>query len=1048
MSTKGGAYKDVTRATPCPICRKDTHCTLTQDDSGLVFCRRVGPQSEQRQDASGAAYWVHWTKGRTGRTFTPPELPATSAAALATVETRDEVYRALLQLLPLSPEHNQALQARGLSAEAISLSNYGTLPIRGRAAVAHELVKRFGPDKCATVPGIVVKDDGRGPYWTLAGAAGLLIPSRNRAGLIQAHKIRSDDPGEDYPRYSYLTSTKYDGPGPGGPVHVPLFTGSTHRVRVTEGELKAEIATHLSGVLTISVAGVSAWRGALPVLRELGAETVALAFDADCRENLAVANALLGTAETALSDGFTVELELWDPANGKGIDDLLSAGGTPELLKGQGLLPAIRGLAAGAQTHTAVRIQMPGVAERRVKSPSAVMETAQGVLKGLEERTKSDPGAVFEDETLQALAVVRDSDPQEWARVMGWMRKARVPLTALKENLPRTSQQANASPEADDGEQGPATAGQMLPGCPYPDMLVPPGYSLQEGRTVHVTEGKDQSPAFLTVADTPILLGCFLKDVDEGTESVRVAFWRRNRWQEETTPLGTLMSGRRLIDELAPKGFPAADTNVKPLVAYFLKAASINSAHLPCAKVSSHLAWQGPAGADGFLWGRELILPSGERSAPIDLERVNPNQWEAGRVSFRGASGGDEQIADGFAAAGDFGAWLNAVSVIQRYPRVLLAFYASLVPPLLEILKAPNFIVDLANRTSTGKTVSLQVAASIWGNPDPYSPASVQHAWNNSHVYVERASAVLSGLPLILDDTKQVRHPEHVAKVLYQVANGTGRGRGNVKGLARTRNFRTVLLSSGEAPATSFTQDGGTRARCLEVRGIPFGKDTERGTVDAVKLGVLTNYGHAGPEFVSYLLKRREKWGDIDRLYRKAIEHYASLSGDNVGGRMAQYFALIHTAGGLAHKALGLPWEWADAKPLLESLWESVAGEAADASGDVRALRDVMSWAYAHSSRFYGNHAMDFGGKTIAPPQGWAGSWKSADGWDEIAFLPTELDKILRENKYEPEAILAGWQERGWLKTDGRNRGRKRELKDSNPRMIVITKAAVEEVEA
>jgi len=123
----------------------------------------------------------------------------------------------------------------------------------------------------------------------------------------------------------------------------------------------------------------------------------------------------------------------------------------------------------------------------------------------------------------------------------------------------------------------------------------------------------------------------------------------------------------------------------------------------------------------------------------------------------------------------------------------------------LLILQAPNFIVDWANRTSTGKTTALRVGASAWGNPDERAGHTVLPSWDASRVWVERASGLLSGIPLFMDDTKRAKNSKMVSELLYTVAGGRGRGRGNTTSLAATCSWRTVLLSSGEAPATSFS---------------------------------------------------------------------------------------------------------------------------------------------------------------------------------------------------------------------------------------------------
>jgi hypothetical protein len=241
----------------------------------------------------------------------------------------DCIYRGLLSALPLSSAHRQALRQRGLADNEILRRHYRTLPLDGRAALAKRIVDWWGADVCVQVPGFyVVERDGR-RWWSLAGAAGLLIPVRNLDGHIVALKARADIPG-DGPKYSTVSSTKYGGPGPGAQVHVPLYEGTRGTtVRLTEGELKADVATVLSGLLTISIPGVAMWRQVLPVLQGLQASQILLAFDADWRTNPHVAQALKQAAFVLVKAGYEVQIEDWEPALGKGIDDVLTLGHTP-----------------------------------------------------------------------------------------------------------------------------------------------------------------------------------------------------------------------------------------------------------------------------------------------------------------------------------------------------------------------------------------------------------------------------------------------------------------------------------------------------------------------------------------------------------------------------------------------------------------------------------------------------------------------------------------------------------------------------------------------
>ena len=81
---------------------------------------------------------------------------------------------------------------------------------------------------------------------------------------------------------------------------------------MTEGELKADICTALDGTPTISAPGVTQWRSAIPVLKDLGAKTVILAFDApDVHTKAPVFDQTEAFWAALKNEGFQIELEDW-----------------------------------------------------------------------------------------------------------------------------------------------------------------------------------------------------------------------------------------------------------------------------------------------------------------------------------------------------------------------------------------------------------------------------------------------------------------------------------------------------------------------------------------------------------------------------------------------------------------------------------------------------------------------------------------------------------------------------------------------------------------
>jgi hypothetical protein len=265
------------------------------------------------------------------------------------VQQVNEVYRALLERLRLSAEHRNELRKRGLSAEEIGRRGYRTLPGEGRRRLAAGLAEEFGQDALLQVPGLVLTGKGDGRHVTIAGKAGLLIPCRDESGMVLALKVCADDPGNG-PKDLHLTSTGHGGPGPGSPVHWPLdmeLSNQHDAIRITCGELAADVAACRSGVATVAIPAPGDWpRGLAVALRYAG--TVRLAFGAAAQADAAVARAQVKCArQVAAVRGVQLELELWDPKY-PGIGEVLAAGQEPQVLRGAEAMAAAEAMAREA----------------------------------------------------------------------------------------------------------------------------------------------------------------------------------------------------------------------------------------------------------------------------------------------------------------------------------------------------------------------------------------------------------------------------------------------------------------------------------------------------------------------------------------------------------------------------------------------------------------------------------------------------------------------------------------------------------------------------
>jgi hypothetical protein len=406
----GRNWRRVSSKTPCPICKHSEWCCIS-GDGALAKCMRVAEGAwKTGTQTDGATYHLH-RLGGDARPQLPPAQPPGPGTPRAAAEVLHRAYSALLARLQLSASHRQALRGRGLSDAEIDRRGYRTLPVQGRARLAGELREQQG-DGLLSVPGFVVKQGESGrPYVTIAGAAGLLVPVRDTAGNVVALLVRRDDATRG-PRYSYLSSAKCSGPGPGTPAHVPLgVTAPCPVCRLTEGALKADVAMALSGLPTIGAAGL-AWRPALDILQALSCGTVRLAFDADALDKPPVARALAACAEGLAAAGLAVELERW-PAEHKGIDDLLAAGKTAEVLTGEAALAAIREAVAAATAGEPAPApdELERLAEVLDAGGAAALFADAPLLRALARLADAEPAAfVARRATLKGLVSLRDLD--------------------------------------------------------------------------------------------------------------------------------------------------------------------------------------------------------------------------------------------------------------------------------------------------------------------------------------------------------------------------------------------------------------------------------------------------------------------------------------------------------------------------------------------------------------------------------------------------------------------------------------------------------------
>lgn len=586
---------------------------------------------------------------------------------------------------------------------------------------------------------------------------------------------------------------------------------------------------------------------------------------------------------------------------------------------------------------------------------------------------------------------------------------------------------------------------EFLFGTPGLTLRVPPGWIVDRTGVYRLVRLEGGGWDRRMVAIRPIGVTGMLRDIDTQAYHAHVEWVPLSRgdmgWRSVVVAAATTQDARAMI-ALRDQGAPVSLSGVRHLARFLDELEAANHDRLPLASSTTRMGWVGASGSGanlrGFILGRRLLAPDGTVTEPD----APPSAWGENYVHLT-VDDGARQAADAFVPAGTIEQWRDAISKILHLPHVMLAIYASLAAPILGILpNAPNMIVDWSGDTSHGKTTTLRVGASCWGRPD--ERGGIIQSWDASAAGVDTLAELSMHLPMFMDDTKRATtrgRKEDVASMVYQIAQGKGRVRGKPDGMRAVKTWRLILLSTGEAPVTSFTQDAGARARVLSLRGSPFGDGDQSKLVHALTLQLLDNFGHAGPTALRALMANRDKWPAIREVYETDVNEYtARFEGDPVGARAAHFLALLKLGRMLAHAprwgvALPATPEGRDPLRLAE---ESARAGVADTDQPAQAARSVYAWAVAHETEFWGR-----GPRSRTPHEGWAGAWSDAWNWTTLSFSPHRLDQILAEHGYEPRAIVESWNQRNWLIPDGRHLTSKVTVNRERLRHYVILREAL-----
>ncbi|WP_425080061.1 DUF927 domain-containing protein [Ruegeria denitrificans] len=317
----------------------------------------------------------------------------------------------------------------------------------------------------------------------------------------------------------------------------------------------------------------------------------------------------------------------------------------------------------------------------------------------------------------------------------------------------------------------------------------------------------------------------------------------------------------------------------------------------------------------------------------------------------------------------------------------VLGLAGAFAGPLLALADIDGCGFNLSGDSSRGKSLALMMGTSAWTTPR--DKQGVFFSLSGTANAVELLAAIGSESFLALDEIGRMQRPEDLAPLLFGLSSGSGKsrmgGRNVSAGLAEEAEFKVFAMMSNERSLRTVITGAkadyktGISARFPDL-DVTAGARVSAEVIQRME-AVAANFGHAGPEFVRWLIEN--DWHKRRNVLRAMIDKAAkSLAGENANpaqARAAKVFALVRVAGKLACRAGLLP----DAEKIttaVQMAWDTfkVSDEGRATEGETSLLDGFKSWLVRNM------------GSKVIPASEWEdGNHAGVVGWytDDILIL-------------------------------------------------------------
>lgn len=472
----------------------------------------------------------------------------------------------------------------------------------------------------------------------------------------------------------------------------------------------------------------------------------------------------------------------------------------------------------------------------------------------------------------------------------------------------------------------------------------------------------------------PILITQIFRNAETKKQKVKLAYQVAGEWSEIVVDK-SLISSANKITALSEYGIHATSENAKYLVKYLSDIENLNIDTIERKVSTSKFGW---IGGDFIPYGMKIEFDGKERF---------------------------QELFDSVAERGTWEKWLECVKTVRasgrKEPLVYLAgSFASILLSQLDLLP---FVINLWEETGKGKTVSMMLAASVWGDPKIGKFMTDVGATGTSY---EVRSDVLNHLPLMIDDLSKVKesYKDAFTDLVYAWCSGKGKDRSDQNlGLRKSCTWNNITMTSYERPLATESMRGGAVNRVLDFQIEPgdiFTKETGNATVTAIT----KNYGFAGRMFVEVVKNVGvPRIRELQQFFLQKIDTYCQMHSQEKEDKQKLPLSILLAADKLATDYIFKDGVYLDFEWCVRQLKSKD-----DVSENQRAYESIMDDVNIHVNNFNpddnGNYRGEF----------WGGF---KNGY--VYIIPAVFNQIAERYNFSAAAFLRWAKEKGILKCNG-----------------------------